>query len=37
MTVEETGEEEEKGKEPGPAEKRATAHRKKEFELQTCT
>lgn len=35
MTVEETGEE--KGKEPGPVEKRATAHRKKEFELQTCT
>lgn len=35
MTVEETGEE--KGKEPGPAEKRATVHRKKEFELQTCT
>lgn len=35
MTVQETVEEEERGKELGLAEKRATAHRKRAFDLQT--
>lgn len=35
MTVQETGEEEVRGKELGLAEKRATAHRKRAVDLQT--